>query len=207
MKSIRNSKIKVALTTGDITGFDGDVIVNAANSVMLGGGGVDGAIHRAAGPELARLCKAVRPANDKKLNRGDGSNRCPEGQVVPVPATGDLKCRWVFNTVGPIFHPETFEGVYGDKQNQSQLELERSLYNCLNRSIYTAYMMGQRSVAVPAISTGVYGCPNDVCARVFLGWALRHNDLPMEITFYLYPADRVGDWYKAWETLFEESYV
>jgi len=136
--------VKVSIVSGDITGFDGDVIVNAANPVMLGGGGVDGAIHRAAGPALREACALV-------WQNGDGI-RCPVGHVRPTPAFR-LKCKWVFHTVGPIFKiqrsgpPHAGESPAGDKNP------DQELMNCFRRAGAIAVAMGLRSIAFPAIST------------------------------------------------------
>lgn len=129
---------------GDITTLQVDVIVNAANEGALGGGGVDGAIHRAAGPELERACRAlveVRPGV-----------RCPTGEARVTPGYA-LPARWVVHTVGPVWR--------GGDQGERAL-----LTACYTRSLGLAAELGARSVAFPAVSTGVYGYPKDLASRV-----------------------------------------
>lgn len=126
--------MRITCTVGDITTETVDAIVNAANSTLMGGGGVDGAIHRAAGPALLEECRRVRAARWH-----DG---LPVGEVVATGA-GDLPARWVIHTVGPNRH-----------RGQTDPEL---LASCFRRSLEVAEQVGARSVAFPAISAGVYG--------------------------------------------------
>ncbi|GAA4397336.1 O-acetyl-ADP-ribose deacetylase [Fodinibacter luteus] len=119
---------------GDITTQDVDVVVNAANSSLLGGGGVDGAIHAAAGPRLLAECRELR-----RTSHPDG---LPAGDAVATGA-GDLPCRWVVHTVGPNRH-----------RGQTDPAL---LASCFARSLAVARGLGARSVAFPAVSAGVYG--------------------------------------------------
>jgi O-acetyl-ADP-ribose deacetylase (regulator of RNase III) len=123
---------------GDITTLDVDAIVNAANPGLRGGGGVDGAIHRAAGPALAEAAGALAP--------------CPTGEAKATPGFA-LPARWVIHTVGPVWH--------GGDQGEPEL-----LASCYRRSLEVADSLGAASVAFPAISTGVYGYPRDRAARV-----------------------------------------
>ena len=126
----------ITLVQGDITEQDVDAIVNAANSSLLGGGGVDGAIHRRGGPAILEECRRIRAERYP-----DG---LPTGNAVATTA-GDLPARWVIHTVGP---------VYSAGEDRSDL-----LASCHRESLKVADQLGARSVAFPAISTGVYGYP------------------------------------------------
>ena len=135
----------IEIVLGDITEQDVDVIVNAANSSLLGGGGVDGAIHRKGGPEILAACRALRAGH---YGRG-----LPVGHAVATTA-GQLPARWVVHTVGP---------VWSDEEDRSGL-----LANCHRSSLRVAAELGAASVAVPAISTGVYRWPLDSAAEIAL---------------------------------------
>ncbi|MGW1377023.1 O-acetyl-ADP-ribose deacetylase [Streptomyces sp. NPDC002446] len=126
----------LTLVQGDITEQTVDAVVNAANSSLLGGGGVDGAIHRRGGPEILAECRALRAA---QYGRG-----LPTGQAVATTA-GRLPARWVIHTVGPV-HSET--------EDRTGL-----LVSCYEQSLRVAAGLGARTVAFPAISTGVYRWP------------------------------------------------
>ncbi|MGW5319611.1 O-acetyl-ADP-ribose deacetylase [Nocardia thailandica] len=128
---------------GDITTQEVDVVVNAANSSLLGGGGVDGAIHRRGGPATLAECRALRAGH---LGRG-----LKTGQAVATTA-GDLPARWVVHTVGP---------VWSDTEDRSDL-----LASCYRESLRVAGELGAATVAFPAISTGVYRWPIDDGARI-----------------------------------------
>ncbi|MET8456758.1 MULTISPECIES: O-acetyl-ADP-ribose deacetylase [Streptomyces] len=135
----------ITLVQGDITRESADAIVNAANSSLLGGGGVDGAIHRRGGPAILAECRSLRAGH---LGRG-----LPTGEAVATTA-GDLDARWVIHTVGP---------VYSTTEDRSGL-----LASCYRESLRVADELGARTVAFPAVSTGVYRWPLDDAARIAL---------------------------------------
>ena len=137
------SAAQLDIVGADITTLAVDAVVNAANRALAGGGGVDGAIHRAAGPSLAAQCRELRTTQ-----LPDG---LPTGDAVATDA-GDLPCRWVIHTVGPIW-----SGTVHDEQ---------LLASCYTRSLTLAENLGAHSVAFPTISAGAYGCPMDVATRI-----------------------------------------
>ena len=144
--------MKITFVRGDITEQDVDAIVNAANHSLLGGGGVDGAIHRRGGPEILAECQKLR---QEKYPDG-----LPTGQAVATTA-GRLKARWVIHTVGP---------TYAESKDKSPL-----LADCFRNSLAVADELGAMTVAFPAISTGVYRWPVDDAARIALE-AVRASD-------------------------------
>ena len=135
---------RVVVKVGDITKEDVDAVVNAANGTLMGGGGVDGAIHRAGGPEILKECKEIR-----RLQFPDG---LPTGQAVMTTA-GKMAAKHVIHTVGP---------VYG-RGGKDKAEL---LAACYRNSLQLAAETGLKTIAFPAISTGVYGYPLDEAAKV-----------------------------------------
>lgn len=153
----------IELVQGDITRESADVIVNAANSSLLGGGGVDGAIHRRGGPAILADCRRLRAAH---LGKG-----LPTGRAVATTA-GDLDARWVVHTVGPVFSAT---------EDRSAL-----LASCYRESLRVAGELGARSVAFPAISTGVYGWPMDDGARIAIETVRAADTAVEEVRFVLF---------------------
>ncbi|HMN45436.1 MAG TPA: O-acetyl-ADP-ribose deacetylase [Povalibacter sp.] len=134
---------RLIVQTGDITTAAVDAVVNAANSSLLGGGGVDGAIHRAGGPAILEACRQIR--------RSDYPRGLPPGEAVATTA-GELPARFVIHTVGP---------VWGQDRPEADL-----LASCYRKSLELAESLELRSIAFPAISTGVYGYPKPQAAQV-----------------------------------------
>jgi len=158
---------RVTLVEGDLTEARVDAIVNAANASLLGGGGVDGAIHRKGGPAILAACRAIRESAWP-----DG---LPTGQAVITPG-GRLPARFVIHTVGP---------VYGRKPDVADL-----LADCHANSLALAVEHGLRTIAFPAISTGVYRYPLDEAAPIALGATRahleRHPGAHDEVRFVLF---------------------
>ena len=136
----------ISVIAADITTLAVDAIVNAANETLLGGGGVDGAIHRAAGPALLEACRALPPVAP--------GVRCPTGEARITPGFA-LPARWVIHTVGPVWR--------GGGRGEADL-----LENCHRNALRLAREHGLRRVAFPAISCGVYGYPVPLAARIAL---------------------------------------
>ena len=137
--------MRVEVIKGDITKLSLDAIVNAANSSLLGGGGVDGAIHRAGGPAILDECKKI-------VARQGG---CKTGEAV-ITTGGNLPSRHVIHTVGPVWN--------GGKNNE-----ESNLANCYSNSLQLAVDHQVKTIAFPSISTGVYGFPKDKAATIAVG--------------------------------------
>jgi O-acetyl-ADP-ribose deacetylase (regulator of RNase III) len=154
---------RIVLATGDITKQQADAIVNAANSSLMGGGGVDGAIHRAGGPDILEECKKIR-----QDRYPDG---LPTGKAVATTG-GNLPARWVIHTVGP---------VYAKSEDRSGL-----LASCHTESLSVADELGARTVAFPAISTGVYGYPIGDAAAVAVKAVAQARTAVDEVRFVLF---------------------
>lgn len=155
---------EISLLHGDITTQDTDVVVNAANSSLLGGGGVDGAIHRGGGPEILAECRQLR--RSRRYRRG-----LPTGQAIATTA-GRLPARWVVHAVGPVYRAGG-----GDRE---------LLASCYREALRVADELGARSVAFPAISTGVYGWPMADAARVALRAVSEAETMVEEVRFVLF---------------------
>ncbi|MGX1116643.1 O-acetyl-ADP-ribose deacetylase (regulator of RNase III) [Streptomyces ambofaciens] len=155
----------ITLVQGDITRESADAIVNAANSSLLGGGGVDGAIHRRGGPAILAECRRLRAGH---LGKG-----LPTGRAVATTA-GDLDARWVIHTVGP---------VHSTTEDRSGL-----LASCYRESLRVAHELGARTVAFPAISTGVYRWPLDDAARIAVETVRAIETAVTEVRFVLFDA-------------------
>ncbi|WP_054956427.1 O-acetyl-ADP-ribose deacetylase [Paenibacillus dakarensis] len=179
MKKVTIGKTTVSVLSGDITAWKGDIIVNAANSGLLGGGGVDGAIHQAGGPEIMEQCKEIR-----KLQGG-----CPPGHAV-ITGGGNLEVKHVIHTVGPIWE--------GGGRGEAI-----TLAECYRSSLQLANEVGARSIAFPNISTGIYGYPKSPACDValksvaeFLEEEQQQNQLE-QIDFVCYDAEN-AELYARW---------
>jgi O-acetyl-ADP-ribose deacetylase (regulator of RNase III) len=162
---------RLIVTTGDITRMNTEAIINAANSSLMGGGGVDGAIHRAGGPAILEACRQIR-----RSRYPDG---LPTGEAVATTG-GDLPARYVIHTVGPVWHG----GGSGEAEK---------LASCYRRSLEEAAALSLKDVAFPAISTGIYGYPKDKAAGIAFA-AIRDfldsSNLPQTVYLVFYsPAD------------------
>ena len=174
--------VRIHLLQGDITRVAADAIVNAANERMLGGGGVDGAIHRAAGPELLEACRRVAEVRP--------GVRCPTGEARATPAFR-LPAKHVIHTVGPVYR----------SPQVSAPRLAAAYRACLR----LATELGAATIAFPAISCGVYRYPLDAAARVSLKTCLEPGHGVGEVTFVLFDAAVLAAWEKAAEALLEQA--
>ncbi|HXX62785.1 MAG TPA: O-acetyl-ADP-ribose deacetylase [Bacteroidota bacterium] len=164
----RVSGTTLTLMRADITDQDTDAIVNAANSSLLGGGGVDGAIHRAGGPQILEECKMIRAT----------CGECPPGEAV-VTGGGRLKCRFVIHTVGPVWQ--------GGKHGEEQL-----LANAYRNSLRLAAERNLQTIAFPSISTGAYGFPIQRAAHIALSTVtdfLKSDSSLVEVRFIVFSHD------------------
>ncbi|MFC7791585.1 O-acetyl-ADP-ribose deacetylase [Streptomyces cinereoruber] len=169
--------MRIVLVQGDITAEAVDAVVNAANSSLLGGGGVDGAIHRKGGPEILAACRKLRASH-----YGKG---LPTGRAVATTA-GRLPARHVIHTVGPVWSRD---------EDRSEL-----LASCYRESLRVADELGARTVAFPAVSTGIYGWPMADGARIAVGTVRAARTEVEEVRFVLFDetayrafAEAVGD--------------
>jgi O-acetyl-ADP-ribose deacetylase len=155
-------EIPIKIIHGDITKLEVDAIVNAANSSLMGGGGVDGAIHRAGGPAILAECRDI-------VTR---QGRCAAGQAV-ITSGGNLSAKYVIHTVGPVWH--------GGNNNEVQL-----LKNAYLNSLKLAVENGVKTIAFPNISTGVYSFPKEKAAKIAIETVtkfLSENDQVIEVYF------------------------
>ncbi len=181
-RKLANGKL-LRLVEGDITRVAVDAIVNAANSALAGGGGVDGAIHRSGGPELMAELDEIRP----KIGR------CPAGKAVATSA-GRLPARYVFHAVGPIYGG----GTQGEPEQ---------LASCYTTCLNMAMERGVKTISFPAISTGVYGYPREKAAEIALETVIRHlaeveSDIE-SVTFVLFGAGALNTYLESrvWKSL------
>lgn len=174
---------KLTLVQGDITTQETGAIVNAANSSLLGGGGVDGAIHRAGGPQILEECKKIRAKQ----------GGCPTGEAV-ITTGGLLRAKYVIHTVGPIWR--------GGNRREEKL-----LINAYRNSLALAKEKGIRSLSFPSISTGAYGYPIQAAARVALFTVrdfLTQHDFE-EVRFVLFSDGDLKTYEAAWTEIVGRS--
>lgn len=165
---------RIEVIEGDIVKLDVDAVVNAANPTLLGGGGVDGAIHRAAGPGLLEECRTLKgcPTGEAKLTKGY-----------------KLPAKWVIHTVGPVWH--------GGRKSEDEL-----LASCYRKSLELAREYSAKAIAFPAISTGAYGFPADRAARIAVSEIrrfLRENEVPEKVLLVCFNREACRNLRKALE--------
>lgn len=177
--TVNNTVIRIL--KGDITQQDTEAIVNAANSGLMGGGGVDGAIHRAGGPQILEECKQI-------VSR---QGRCPTGKAV-ITGGGRLKARYVIHAVGPVWR--------GGKAGEDELLRQAYL-----SSMELASEHGIGSISFPAISTGAYGFPRERAARIAISTVLEYvKSKPFsEIRFILFSDEDLNIYEQAWQAISE----
>jgi O-acetyl-ADP-ribose deacetylase len=166
---------KIELWLGDITKFKADAIVNAANTSLLGGGGVDGAIHRAGGPEILAECRKIR----------DRQGGCKVGEAV-ITTAGKLPARYVIHTVGPVW-------------NEGQGDPMKLLENAYANSLRLAAENGIQTIAFPSISTGIYRFPKDLAAEIAIravnSYLETHNSIE-KVTFVCFDEANFAEYQK-----------
>lgn len=170
----------IHLIKGDITKAKVDAIVNAANPKLLGGGGVDGAIHRAAGSELLAACFAIEPINGRRCGYGDAKITC----------AGNLEARFVIHAVGPIY--------------SKFAEPEKVLASAYKRTLDLAIEHKCKTIALPAISCGVYGYPAREAATVALSMCSQSEYSELEMCFYLFDEEMLHIWQGVFDGLGNE---
>lgn len=165
---------RISLLKGDITRIKVDAIVNAANSSLMGGGGVDGAIHRAGGPVILEECREIVARQ----------GRCPAGQAV-ITSGGNLPAQFVIHTVGPVW--------YGGKSNESEL-----LADAYRNSLKLAVENGVKTIAFPNISTGVYSFPKQKAAVIATQTVLEFlaSDSQIELVYFICFDDENFEYYQ-----------
>jgi len=165
------NQIRIEILKGDITAIDADAIVNAANNTLLGGGGVDGAIHRAAGPELLSECEKLDGCNTGEAKITKGYN---------------LKAKYVIHTVGPVW--------YGGYRDEHKL-----LASCYQATLKIASERKIKTIAFPGISTGIYGFPKDLAALIAVNETKRFitkNSYPQKIKFVAFDEESYENYRK-----------
>jgi O-acetyl-ADP-ribose deacetylase len=163
--------VRIEIIKGDITTLSVDAIVNAANSSLLGGGGVDGAIHRAAGPELYNECKNLQG--------------CSVGEA-KITAGFNLKAKYIIHTVGPVWR--------GGMDNENEM-----LASCYQNSLKLAKENSLKTIAIPGISTGIYGFPKDLAALIAVTEIkrnLKKNKLPHKVILVAFDDENYNIYHK-----------